>query len=87
MAAETIIALEPMFLAKPQAAAFLSVSLSTIDVLVNSGALPKPRKISANRTGWLVQDLREFALTRPVSDLAPPKGAGYGRAGKPSTGG
>lgn len=87
MAAETIITLEPVFLAKPAAAAYLSISESTIDVLVNSGALPKPRKISANRTAWLLTDLKQFALTRPESDLAPPRGAGYGRAGKPSNAG
>lgn len=78
-----IVTIRPVFLARPEAAAYLSISESTIDTLVAAGDLAKPRKISPARTGWLVTDLDEFARTRPVSDLLPPRNAGYGRAGKP----
>lgn len=51
-----------------------------------AGDLPKQRKLSAGRTGWLVEELRAWGHARPVSDLAPPENAGQRRAGKtPST--
>lgn len=81
---DIIIAVEPAFLAKPQAAAFLAVSESTLDNLVAAGELARPRRISKGRTGYLLADLRAFASSRPVSDLLPPVNAGYGRAGKPA---
>lgn len=84
MSAETLIAVEPAFLGKAAAAAFLAVSESTIDNLVSAGELARPRRISKGRTGWLLDDLRAFARSRPESDLLPPPNAGYGRTGKPS---
>lgn len=79
---EPIVTIRPVFLAKSEAAVYLSVSESTIDNLVNAGDLPKPRKVSKARTAWLVADLDAFAHSRPVSDLLPPRNAGFGRAGK-----
>ena len=48
------------------------------------GAAPKPRKLSANRCAWLVEDLDQWGRERPVSDLLPARGSGYGRAGAPT---
>jgi prophage regulatory protein len=76
-----VVAIEPAFLAKSEAAVYLSVSTTTLDSLVSSGELPRPRKISSNRVAFLVDDLRSFARSRPVSDLLPPRNSGYGRAG------
>lgn len=81
--AAPIVFIEPVFLAKADVAVYLSVSESTVDKLVSTGELAKPRKISHSRVAWLVEDLRAFARSRPVSDLLPPRNAGYGRAGKP----
>lgn len=64
--------LEPAFLNKPSAAAFLALSESTFEQLVREGDLPKPRALSARRVGWLVRELREWAEARPVSDVLPP---------------
>ncbi len=79
-----VVGIAPFYLARPDAAAFLALSVNTFDSLVARGDAPKPRKISAGRTAWLVEDLEEWARSRPVSDLLPPPNSGYGRAGAPA---
>jgi len=46
-----IVQIRPLYLARPDAAAFLAVSESTLDALVARGEAPKPRTLSAGRTG------------------------------------
>ncbi len=79
-----IVRICPLYLARPDAAAYLAISESTLDNLVARGALPKPRKLNAGRTAWLVDDLEAWGRERPESDLLPPKNSGYGRAGAPA---
>lgn len=81
-AASSVVYIEPFILARPDAAAFLSLSESMLDNLVAEKKLKPPRKISKGRSGWLVSELKEFGSNLPVSDLLPPKGSGHGRAGK-----
>jgi predicted DNA-binding transcriptional regulator AlpA len=81
-----IVQIRPLYLARPDAAAFLAISESTLDALVARGEAPKPRKVSAGRTAWLVEDLENWGRERPISDLLPPKNSGYGRGGAPSVG-
>lgn len=78
-----IVHIPPLFLARANAAAYLSISESMLDVLVARGDVPKPRKISSGRSAWLVDELAQWGKARPISDLLPPPGSGYGRAGKP----
>lgn len=78
----TIVHTPPLFLARANAAAYLSISESMLDALVARGAAPKPRKISPGRSAWLLEELAEFGRSLPESDLLPPPGCGYGRAGK-----
>lgn len=80
----TIVAIKPLYLARADAAAFLALSESTLEALVARGVAPKPRKLSAGRTAWLVEDLENWGRALPESDLLPPKGSGYGRAGAPA---
>lgn len=77
-----IVQIRPLYLARPDAAAFLAISESTLDALVARGEAPKPRKVSAGRTAWLVEDLENWGRERPISDLLPPKNCGFGRAGR-----
>ena len=79
-----IVQIKPLYLARPDAAAFLAISESTLDALVARGEAPKPRKVSAGRTAWLVEDLENWGRERPISDLLPPKNCEYGRSGLPS---
>jgi prophage regulatory protein len=80
----SIIQLKPLYLARAQAASFLSLSESMLDKLVAQGNAPKPRKLSSGRSGWLVAELEIWGNSLPVSDLLPPANCGYGRAGKAS---
>lgn len=79
-----IVMTRPVYLAKPNAAAYLAMSESLLESLVARGDAPPPRKISPGRSAWLVEELDQWARTRPVSDLLPPEGTQYGRNGKPS---
>jgi prophage regulatory protein len=79
---QQIVTIKPMYLAREHAAKFLSLSESTLDNLVAIDDLPKPRKLSAGRSGWLVEELEEWGKARPISDLLPPINSGYGRGGK-----
>ena len=81
---QAIVQIAPMFLARANAAAYLSISESMLDTLVARGEAPKPRKLSAGRSAWLVDDLVTWGKARPISDLLPPANSGYGKAGKPA---
>lgn len=80
--ASVVVQLQPMFVDKPTAAAFSSLSESLIEKMSADGDFPKPRRLSNGRTGYLVSELLEWGNNRPVSDLPPPKNCGYGRRGK-----
>lgn len=81
---QSIVQIKPLYLARTQAASFLSLSESMLDKLVAQGNAPKPRKLSAGRAAWLVEELEAWGKSLPVSDLLPPVNSGYGRAGKAS---
>jgi prophage regulatory protein len=54
-----------------------SLSDNTIDGLIRAGNFPKPRQTSDRRVAWLLRELREWAESRPVSDLPPPPNSGW----------
>lgn len=60
----------------PTVAEVLSLSISTVQALVRTGDLPRPRRMSGNRVGWLVREIEEWAESRPESDIAPPANTG-----------
>lgn len=78
----SVISIKPLFLARTEAAKYLSISESMLDKLVQQGDAPKPRKLSAGRAAWLVEELDSWGRARPVSDLLSPINCGYGRAGR-----
>ena len=79
-----IIQTPPLMVAREAAAAALGIGESTLEGLVRAGDLPPPRRISANRTGWLWRELQAFAESRPVSDLAPGPGRRAAPADQPA---
>lgn len=83
MSAVDIIQIKPLYFSRQNAARFLSISESMLESLAACGEAPKPRKLSKGRSAWLVEELEAWGRGRPVSDLLPPSGSGYGRAGKP----
>jgi prophage regulatory protein len=63
----------PIFLGRQQAAEALAISDSTLEKLTRQDpTFPKPRKISANRVGWLYREIEAWAEARPPSDIPPP---------------
>ena len=81
-----LVTIQPLYLNRENAAAFLSLSESQFESMASRGEAPKPRQISKGRTAWLVEELIAWGKERPVSNLPPPPGTGYGRAGKPDGG-
>lgn len=75
-----IVSIKPAYLDRDQAAAFVSLSDTTIEQMVRAGTFPKPRQLSAKRVGWRVSELEEWCDNRPVSDLPPPRNSGGRRA-------
>lgn len=81
-----VIAVQPLYLAKPDAAAYLSLSVSTFETLVAANDAPKPRQVSKGRVAWLRDDLESWGRSRPAANMLPPPDCGYGRDGKPNVG-
>ena len=80
-----MLAVQPLYVARQEAAAMLSISETTLEALVAKRDAPAPRRLSAGRVAWLVEDLVTWARERPVSDALPPINSGFGRAGKPAS--
>lgn len=75
--------IEPLAVNKATAAAMLAdLGVTTFEELSRTEPLLQPRQISKRRVGYLVDDLRKWAASRPVSDQLPPPASGYGRNGK-----
>jgi len=61
-----------------------TLSKSTIEEEIRQDRFPKPRQLAGKRVGWLVEEVLEWARTRPVSTQPPPPNTG---AKKPRQGG
>ncbi len=73
---QPVVRVEPILVDRATAAAALALSVSTFEREVALGKLPKPRKISSARVGWLWSELVEAAHALPISDLLPPENCG-----------
>ncbi len=71
-----IVTTRPACLDRAGAAAYLSLSESTLEKLTREGGFPQPRLLSGRRVAWLVRDLDEWLEQRPVSGLLPPPNTG-----------
>jgi len=69
----------PLYLDKQAVCEFVALSEATVENLVRLDKFPKPRLLSGRRVGWLVRELVDWAESRPVSDLPPPKNTGWRR--------
>ncbi len=63
---------EPLFVPRESLPTITDLSDNTIDNLIRAGDFPKPRQTSGRRVSWLLREVREWAESRPVSDLPPP---------------
>lgn len=76
------VSIEPMYLSREQTAKFVSLSEDVIYKLANLGEFPRSRRLSNRRVGWLVSELREWCLSRPVSEILPPENTGHANRGR-----
>jgi prophage regulatory protein len=53
-----------------------TLSESTIEEEIRQERFPKPRQLAGRRVGWLVEEVLEWARTRPVSDQPPAPNTG-----------
>jgi prophage regulatory protein len=53
-----------------------TLSMSSIEEEIRQERFPKPRQLAGRRVGWLVEEVQEWARTRPVSDQPPPSNTG-----------
>lgn len=67
-----LICVPPIVVDRETAAALLSLGLSSFQAAVATGLVPKPRRLSSGRVGWLYSELLECAQGLPVSDMPPP---------------
>ncbi len=67
----TGVSIKPAFLDRAAVAAHISVSVNTVERLVQRREFPQPRQITPNRVGWLVREVEEWAESRPVSSILP----------------
>jgi predicted DNA-binding transcriptional regulator AlpA len=68
--------LQPIAVDKETAANYVSLSVTTLELLVRQGEFPPPRQIAARRVAFIVSELSDWLSTRPVSQLLPPINTG-----------
>lgn len=72
-----------LYYEKAELPAATTLSESTIDEEIRQGRFPRPRQLAGRRVGYLVEEVIEWARTRPVSGQLPPPNTG---ARKPRAG-
>lgn len=70
------VALSPGALTLNNAALFVALSPTTVQLMVRKGEFPRPRRLSGRRVGFLVRELDEWLESRPVSEQLPPPNTG-----------
>lgn len=70
------IVIKPAYLNRDAVAAFVSLSVPTMERMVARGLFPQPRQISDKRVGWLVREVEEWCESRPLSVNLPVKNCG-----------
>jgi prophage regulatory protein len=65
-----------IYLDLPEVAAATTLGITTIQRMVRENQFPAPRQIGGRRVGWLVSEVTDWAMSRPVSDLPPPPNTG-----------
>lgn len=56
---------------------------STIDEEIRQGRFPKARQLAGRRVGYLVEEVIEWARSRPVADQLPPPNTGAKKPRRP----
>ncbi len=65
-----------LYYEKSELPAVTTLSETTIEEQIRMGNFPKPRLLAGRRVGYFIDDIMEWARSRPVADLAPPMNTG-----------
>ena len=72
--------IKPAYLDRENAAAFVSLSVPTMERMVARRQFPQPRQLTEKRVGWLVRELEEWSESRPASTNLPVENCGLRHA-------
>ncbi len=74
MSTAAILQFAPAAMDRDQAAAYVSLGISTFERLVQAKQAPQPRMFpKARRVAWLRSELDEWLVGLPISNLLPPE--------------
>lgn len=73
--------MKPLYVDLPQLLELVPLGESTLQREQREGRFPKPRQLTDRRVAWLLSEVEEWALQRPVSDLPPPPNTGAPKPG------
>ncbi|MEJ2803815.1 AlpA family phage regulatory protein [Comamonadaceae bacterium PP-2] len=80
-----IVQCPPAALERETAAAYVSLSVTTFERLVQQRQAPQPRQFPARRVAWLRAELDAWLLSLPPSTLLPPANTGAPKPRKGSS--
>lgn len=73
-----------LYFSKAELPALTTLSETAIDEEIRQGRFPKPRQLAGRRVGYYIDDILEWARSRPVSDQAPPANTGAKKPKRPA---
>lgn len=76
MTSISIMQFAPAALERGQAAAYVSLSVSTFEKWVQEKKAPQPRQFPGRRVAWLRAELDAWLISLPLSDQLPPENTG-----------
>lgn len=76
MTSIAIMQFAPAALERSQAAAYVSLSVSTFEKFVQEKTAPQPRQFPGRRVAWLRAELDAWLISLPLSDQLPPENTG-----------
>lgn len=76
MTSIAIMQFAPAALERSQAAAYVSLSVSTFEKWVQEKKAPQPRQFPGRRVAWLRTELDAWLFSLPPSDQLPPENTG-----------
>lgn len=65
-----------LYFEKSELPELTTLAESTIDEEIRQGRFPKPRQLAGRRVGYFIDDIMEWARSRPVSGQPPPPNTG-----------
>ena len=75
-----MISIKPAYLDRENAAAYVSLSVPTMERMIARGEFPAPRQLTNKRVGWLVRELDVWCEERPMSTNLPVPNCGVRHA-------